>query len=75
MANSILPFDINEYSIPERIAMIGEIWDSMADEATLPPLTDAQKAILDQRIAECEAFPDDVVSWEEIERELFGERA
>jgi putative addiction module component (TIGR02574 family) len=74
MADSILPFDINQYSIPERIAMIGEIWDSIADETTTVPLTDEQKAILDQRIAECEAFPDDVVPWPDIERRIFGER-
>jgi putative addiction module component (TIGR02574 family) len=74
MADSILPFDINQYSIPERVAMIGEIWDSMVDEAGVVPLTDEQKKILDQRIAESEEFPDDVVPWSEIKRELFGVR-
>ncbi|MEX2185831.1 MAG: addiction module protein [Pirellulales bacterium] len=73
MSNSILPFDVNQYSIPERIAMIGEIWDSMADEATAIPLTDAQKAELDRRIAECEEHPEDLVPWPDIERRIFGE--
>jgi putative addiction module component (TIGR02574 family) len=73
MADSILPFDINQYSIPERIAMIGEIWDSFADDQTPVPLTDAQKAELDRRIAEYELHPDDVVPWKDIERRLFDE--
>jgi putative addiction module component (TIGR02574 family) len=73
MAESILPFDINQYSIPERVAMIGEIWDSMAEETSVLPLTDAQKALLDQRIAELDANPDDVIPWTQIERERFGE--
>ena len=73
MAASLFPFDINQLSIPERVAMIGERWDSMADEKTIVPLTDAQKAELDQRIAEGELYPDDVVPWTEIERRIFGE--
>ncbi|RIK86165.1 MAG: hypothetical protein DCC67_03060 [Planctomycetota bacterium] len=74
MATPVLPFDIHQYSIPERIAMIGEIWDSIADETTVVPLTGAQKALLDERIAEHDANPDDVISWTQIERERFGER-
>lgn len=74
MADSILPFDISKYSIPERVAMIGEIWESMVDETSIAPLTDEQKAILDQRIAESEEFPDDVVPWSEIQRRIFEER-
>jgi putative addiction module component (TIGR02574 family) len=73
MADSILPFDINEYSIPERVAMIAEIWESMADETKVVPLTEEQKAELDKRIAESELYPDDVVSWKDIEGRLFGE--
>jgi putative addiction module component (TIGR02574 family) len=45
----------------------------MADETTVLPLTDAQKAELDRRIAESEAHPEDLVPWPEIERRIFGE--
>jgi putative addiction module component (TIGR02574 family) len=73
MANSILPFDINQFSFPERVAMIGEIWDSMVDEPSQIPLTQAQLEELDRRIAESKATPEDVVPWEEIEIRLFGD--
>lgn len=49
---------------PDRLALIEELWESLPAEAV--PLTDAQRAELDRRIAEHEADPDDVVSWDEI---------
>ncbi len=74
MADSLLPFDITKFSIPERVAMIGEIWDSMVDDQTPVPLTEAQSAELDRRIEESIASPGDVVKWEDIERRIFGDR-
>ena len=39
-------------------------------ESTLPPLTDEQKAHLDERLAAYNANPDHVFSWEEVKAEL-----
>lgn len=49
----------------EQLALAEEILDSLA--AT--PLTDAQRAELDRRIADHKANPNDVIPWEEIEAE------
>ena len=54
-------FDYRSLSVDERLALVGDIWDSIADEANanaeLLPLTQAQKAELDRRVAEYEADP------------------
>lgn len=58
---------IERLSVEERLALVEELWDSIASET---PLTDAQRAELDRRLADHEARPDDVVSWEEIKSSI-----
>ena len=49
-----------------RVALVHEIWDSIAAETVTVPLSDAQRAELERRIADDDANPDDVVPWEEV---------
>ena len=49
-----------------RVALVHEIWDSIAAETVTVPLSDAQRAELVRRIADDDANPDDVVPWEEV---------
>ncbi|TAK87929.1 MAG: hypothetical protein EPO20_00350 [Betaproteobacteria bacterium] len=67
MSASLKSLGIERLSIEERLRLVEELWDSIA-EAT--PLTDAQRAELDRRLAEHEANPDDVVSWENIKASI-----
>jgi len=59
MANPV--FDYRGLSVADRLQLVGDIWDSIADEANASPevlpLTDEQKAELDRRLAEYEADP------------------
>ena len=54
-------FDYRRLSVDERLQLVGDIWDSIAEEAhTAPevlPLTNAQKAELERRVAEYDADP------------------
>lgn len=54
-------FDYRSLSVDERLQLVGDIWDSIADDANADPaalpLTDAQKAELDRRVAEYDADP------------------
>ena len=63
-------FDFLSLSIDERLQLVGDIWDSIADAAnTSPdvlPLTEAQKAELDRRIAEADADPASLVPMDEV---------
>jgi putative addiction module component (TIGR02574 family) len=54
-------FDYRSLSVDERLELVGDIWDSIADEANtnadLLPLSEEQKAELDRRLAAYEADP------------------
>lgn len=56
----------------ERLEAIGELWDSLASQAELFPLTDEERAELDRRIAEDDTDPRPGVSWSELRRQLEG---
>lgn len=66
MAISLKSLGIERLGIEERLTLIEELWDSIAADSTAVPLTQAQRAELDQRIAEHEENPNDVVPWEEV---------
>ncbi len=57
---------VKQLSIEDQLELIEALWDSIAEHDAVPPLTDAQVAELDRRIAEHEANPDDVVPWDEV---------
>ncbi|CAL80323.1 conserved hypothetical protein [Bradyrhizobium sp. ORS 278] len=61
-------FDIAKLTKKERLALIGELWDSLAPEDV--SLTSAQEAELARRMATFEADAQRAVSWDEIEADL-----
>lgn len=70
MAISLKSLGIERLGIEERLTLVEEIWDSIAADSAAVPLTRAQRDKLDRRIADHEANPDDVVSWEEVKTKL-----
>lgn len=66
MNASLKALGIDRLGIEERLALVEEIWDSIAAESGALPLTEAQRAELTRRIAEHDANPDDAVPWEEV---------
>jgi putative addiction module component (TIGR02574 family) len=50
----------------ERLHLIELIWESLAAEPSDVPLSDAHRAVIDERIAEHERNPDDVVCRDEV---------
>ena len=49
MTQSSLPPEIRVLPVPERIALVEQIWDSIVEDEAAFELTDAQKAELDRR--------------------------
>ncbi|RIK86164.1 MAG: hypothetical protein DCC67_03055 [Planctomycetota bacterium] len=72
MADTIIPFDVNQYSIPERVAIMGAIWDTIADDNAEVPLTDEQSAELERRYVESLGPVDGLIPWEEVKRRAAG---
>ena len=60
---------IDQLDVKQRLALIEEIWESIdADTSDAVQLFDAQRAELQARVAEDDADPDDVVSWQDVKR-------
>lgn len=70
MSISIKSLGIDRLGIEDRLTLVEEIWDSIAADSAAAPLTDAQRAELDRRIADHEANPNDVVPWQEIKASI-----
>ena len=69
MGQALHALGIDSMSVEDRIALVKDIWDSVAIEAGLLPPTTVEKAELDCRIAEDNATPGDTVAWETIKVE------
>jgi putative addiction module component (TIGR02574 family) len=70
MAEPTTGLDFRSMSIPERILLVEEIWDSIAAEQESIEVTQAQKDELDRRIAASEAAPHEGSTWEEVKARL-----
>ena len=61
-------------SIPERILLVEEIWDTIAEENQAFELTDAQKRELDRRLEAARNNPAQGRTWDEIKAEFMKSR-
>ena len=66
MTVSVKTLGIDRLNVDDRLALVEEIWASICVDAKAFPLTDMQRAELDRRVADDDAFPDDVIPWDEI---------
>ena len=69
MGQALHALGIDSMSVEDRIALVKDIWDSVAIEAGLLAPSTAEKSELDRRLAEDDAKPNDTVSWETIKAE------
>ena len=52
----------------ERLELIGVVWDSLSPDDL--PVTEAERALLDARLADMESNPDDQSSWSDVKSRL-----
>lgn len=64
--NSHLLNQARQLSVEDQLELVEALWNEIAKHNAAPPPTAAQKAELDRRMADHEANPDDVVSWDEV---------
>ena len=60
--------EINQLSPAERLSLIGDLWDSLADNQV--PLSGAQRDELERRLQGFEEYRDSGVSWTDLKAEL-----
>jgi putative addiction module component (TIGR02574 family) len=70
MSDAPKPFDYSQLSIPERILLAQEPWESVYDQAETIPLSEAQRREIERRWAAYEAGEMEAAAWPEIKRRL-----
>jgi len=61
--NTLTKADVLSLSVPERIQLVEDIWDSIAEVPEEVGLTDEQKAELDRRLDAYHRNPDEGSPW------------
>lgn len=62
--------DYRRLSVADRIELVEDIWDSIADEDPQLALSDDEHAEIQRRIAEYRADPSIGVPWDQLRDEL-----
>jgi len=57
-------------SIPERILLVEEIWNTIAAKAEMIEITDEDKTIIDQRLQAYYQNPNAVSKWEDVYKRI-----
>lgn len=70
MTGSRIPSEVEALSVAERILLVEEIWNSIAEEQEAVEVTPAQREELDRRLEAHRAAPGEGTSWEEVKRRL-----
>ena len=62
---------IQQLSVAERLALIGEIWDSISvDDPGAVPVTEGHLAEAHRRLAAHDADPSSAIPWDRAEKKL-----
>ena len=64
--NTQLLSQARQLSVEDQLELVEALWDGIAKRSAAPGPTEAQRAELNRRLADHEANPDDVVSWNEV---------
>lgn len=65
--------EIRLLPVPERLALVTEIWDSIMEESEALPLSEELCAELDRRLEEHRRAPETSRPWPEVRKEMFGD--
>lgn len=68
MIDESLLAKVASLSPADRIEFIGAVWDTLSPEDL--PVTEAERALLDTRLADMERNPSDQSSWSEVKARL-----
>jgi putative addiction module component (TIGR02574 family) len=69
--------DLLKLDVATRLDLIEALWDSIANDetaATQLPLTEAERAMLDERLREYREDPEAGQSWAEVRSEILKQR-
>ncbi len=62
--------DLLRLSVPERLQLMEDIWDSITAIPDAIPLTDEQKRELDRRLVEYKLQPGTGIPWDKVKEKI-----
>ena len=68
MLDKALLAKVTNLSLADRLELIGKVWDTLSLGDL--PVTDAERKLLDERLADMEAHPADQSLWPEVKARL-----
>jgi putative addiction module component (TIGR02574 family) len=72
MAVLMVELGIDRLTAEDRLALVNEIWDSLAADVEGTPLPLAWQHEIDRRLAAHQANPESAVPWERVEAEALA---
>lgn len=69
-----LPPEIRSLPVSQRLDLVEQIWDSIAEDQEILELSDEQKAELDRRLDADDASPGRGEPWEVVKKRIMGEK-
>jgi putative addiction module component (TIGR02574 family) len=73
MGNEPLVSTFRKLSSGDKIRLVQEFWDEIAEEVARMPLTEYQRRLLDERLADEEQHPEDLEPWTKAKDDLLRE--
>ena len=58
--------ELRSLPVAERIQLVEDLWDSIAEDSAGVGLTEAQRGEIDRRLADFNASPEDGVPWIQV---------
>ncbi len=66
--------DTLKLSIPERIQLVEDIWDTIASETESIELTENEKKIIDERLEAYHKNPDEGSPWDDVYKRIVSKK-
>lgn len=70
MFPTLTAFGLEKLSVPERLQLVDELWESIAADESRLPLTEAQQLDLQRRLEAIDADPSRGSTWEAVKTRL-----
>lgn len=66
--------DVAQLTVPERLALIEALWDSLRSQPAALPVSETERALLEARRAEHRRDPGGVIPWDAVRAELWRDQ-
>jgi putative addiction module component (TIGR02574 family) len=73
MAIPLAELDLEQLSIPERLDLIGRLWDSISESSETVDVPDWHRDEVKRRLDDAENDPGADVPWEDVRKQLLSE--